>query len=101
MSWLLSALLRLIAWLVLLIPGFIFSVAGLFQVGAQALLSVPTGQVWFGLHSGSLQLIQPAIERYLTPLLWDNIFAPLLQISPLWWLAIGFAMLILARIIRR
>ena len=35
------------------------------------------------------------------PVLWDSVFAPLLQISPLWWLAIGVVLLIVARIIRR
>lgn len=33
----------------------------------------PLGQVWYSLHADSLLLIQPAIERYLHPILWDPI----------------------------
>ncbi|MEL6196598.1 MAG: hypothetical protein AAFT19_02005 [Pseudomonadota bacterium] len=29
------------------------------------------GELWFRIHPGSLQLLQPAIERYLHPGLWD------------------------------
>ncbi|MEM9781078.1 MAG: hypothetical protein AAF899_01250 [Pseudomonadota bacterium] len=29
------------------------------------------GEVWFAIHPDSLQLLQPAVERHLDPVLWD------------------------------
>ncbi|MGB0843796.1 MAG: hypothetical protein ACPGVN_03525 [Alphaproteobacteria bacterium] len=37
------------------------------------------GAFWFKVHPDSLQLIQPAIERYLTPVLWQSVIAPFLS----------------------
>ena len=31
------------------------------------------GSFWYWCHSGSLQLLEPAVTRYLSPLLWDPI----------------------------
>lgn len=36
------------------------------------------GTNWYALHPTSLQLAQPAIQRYLTPELWDSVIQPLL-----------------------
>ncbi|MGI9508997.1 MAG: hypothetical protein ACR2QJ_06580 [Geminicoccaceae bacterium] len=44
---------------------------------------IPTGELWFRLHSYSLNLSQAVIQRYLHPGLWDPVIISLLQ-WPLW-----------------
>ena len=36
------------------------------------------GELWFAAHAPSLNLYQAVVERYISPLLWDNVLAPLL-----------------------
>ncbi|MFQ5623109.1 MAG: hypothetical protein ACE5FS_06905 [Paracoccaceae bacterium] len=50
------------------------------------------GDVWFNFHQESLQLIQPAIERYVSVALWDWVFRPLLT-TPLAPILLGLAIL--------
>jgi hypothetical protein len=38
----------------------------------------PLGKVWFTIHPGSLQILQPAIERHVAPWLWSDIVQPVL-----------------------
>lgn len=40
------------------------------------------GEWWFWIHSGSLQVLQPAIERHVSVALWDLMVQPLLE-SPM------------------
>jgi len=37
-----------------------------------------TGTVWSQIHFGSLQVIQPAIERYIGPWVWEQLVFPVL-----------------------
>jgi hypothetical protein len=39
----------------------------------------PLGQIWFELHSNSLQLLEPAIVRHVHPFVWEWLVFPLLQ----------------------
>ena len=41
------------------------------------------GRVWFELAPGSLQALQPAIERHLAEWLWQDLLFPLLQLPAL------------------
>ena len=51
----------------------------LFRWGGQGPLAfADIGTDWYALHPTSLQLAQPAVQRYLTPELWDNVIQPLL-----------------------
>ena len=43
----------------------------------------PIGQVWFDFDRDSLLGLQPGVERYLTPVIWENLIGPML----LWPLA--------------
>lgn len=38
------------------------------------------GELWFVAHAPSLNLYQAVVERYISPLLWDKVLAPLLFI---------------------
>jgi hypothetical protein len=53
------------------------------------------GETWNGLHSTSLQLVQPAIERHLAQWLWDPVMLNILTAPT--WLVLGIvgALLIL------
>lgn len=37
------------------------------------------GEWWFWAHPSSLQLMQPALERHVSPLLWDPVMLTLLE----------------------
>jgi len=43
-----------------------------------ALTFTATGELWFTLHSGSLNLLQAITQRYIFPALWDPIFVTVL-----------------------
>lgn len=65
------------------------------QTGSYRLLA--TGELWFRLDAGSLNLIQAVVQRYIHPVLWDPLLVSLLQ-WPAWpWLGgLGAALLALA-----
>lgn len=44
---------------------------------------VPSGEFWFTVHVGSLNLAQAVVQRYIHPALWDPVIAGLLQ-WPAW-----------------
>ena len=45
----------------------------------------PIGQVWFNFDRNSLLGLQPGIERYLSPVIWENAVGPML----LWPMAVA------------
>lgn len=70
---------RLIGF-ILLLGGFILLVASLFGlVTGGGWEPMKLGTAWFNIHSGSLQVVQPAVERYLSPVLWQSVIAPVLN----------------------
>ena len=74
-------------------------------VESGTLLAKPLGQVWRELDKDSLLLLQPAVERYLTPWLWQRVLFPLLLQPPIAaagaFAALGFVLLLIARLFRR
>ena len=64
--------------------------------------SVPFGQVWFDLHKDSLLLLQPALERHVSPFLWDPVMTTILE-APAWavFLVPGVILLLLGSLRRR
>ena len=46
---------------------------------------LPIGQVWFNFDRGTLLGLQPGIERYLSPVIWENMVGPML----LWPMAVA------------
>ncbi|MGH1440399.1 MAG: hypothetical protein ACRBBR_09835 [Cellvibrionaceae bacterium] len=71
--------------------GWIFFVIALALLGGEIVSSLQAGewtpqllgQLWFELDSGSLNLVQAVIQRYLLPALWDPIILTLL-LWPAW-----------------
>jgi len=43
-----------------------------------AFVFLPIGQVWFNIDRGTLLGLQPGIERYLSPVIWENAVGPIL-----------------------
>lgn len=43
----------------------------------------PLGAVFFRLDPGLLNLVQAVVQRYLLPMLWDNVLLPVLE-APVW-----------------
>jgi hypothetical protein len=56
---------------VFLLLGFVVLVSDILAAGEQGFRLSALGEWWFWLHPDSLQLLQPAIERHLSPALWD------------------------------
>lgn len=53
-----------------------------------------TGAVWAQIHFGSLQVFQPAIERYIGPWLWERLIFPVL-LTPFAPLMFGLSLVVL------
>ena len=51
----------------------------------------PAGKWWYDVDPESLQLAQPAVERYVDPALWTLIIQPVLE-QPLVFVCFGFAL---------
>ncbi len=70
--------------LVLLATGFIFFVYDGAKTLADNVIRVTkVGDVWNQVHSTSLQLLQPAIERHVADWLWDPVILSVLT-APTW-----------------
>ena len=74
---------RLFAWLLIILA---LALAGLevsefFRTGAYESRSL--GRLWFQLDRGSLNLVQAAIQRHVTPSLWDPVLVSVLK-TPTW-----------------
>jgi hypothetical protein len=93
--------LRLIGWLLILVAlGLLAHEVYLWATTGEWKL-LAAGQLWFDLHKDSLLLVQPAIERYLWPPLWDPIETALTW--PAWAVigGIGLIVLALTQLVRR
>ena len=63
----------------------------------------PIGQIWFDLHRNSLLALQPAVERYLSPVIWENAIGPMLlwPLAPtLFFLGLFFVFIAIFRVFR-
>lgn len=53
------------------------------SLGEGALSMTPLGQHWFNLSPGTLSLAQSAIEKHVSPALWDPVVVTIL-LAPAW-----------------
>ncbi|MBK0400111.1 hypothetical protein H0I76_13000 [Limibaculum sp. M0105] len=91
--------------------GLVFLGFGLVVLGADVAAAYSSddgfrlsalGEWWFAIHPDSLQLLQPAVERHLSPALWDPGIQSLLEWPlALEALALGALFLLLGRPWRR
>ncbi len=64
---------------------------------------LPIGQVWFNFDRDSLLGLQPGVERYLSPVIWENAIGPMLlwpMAGALFFVAVFFAAISILRIMR-
>ena len=70
---------RLLGWLLLVVGLGILAWDLLPVATAESAPELSAlGDIWFALHPNSLQLLQPAIERHVSPVLWDPFVLALL-----------------------
>jgi|SRR5215475_4293676 len=69
------------------------------SIAGRQLVFTPLGQVWNNIHSTSLQLLQPAIERHISPYVWDPVVLNILTAPA--WLVLGIVGAILMLIGRK
>jgi hypothetical protein len=68
----------------ILAAGFVFFVYdGTRSIAGNALYTTKLGEIWNAVHSTSLQLLQPAIERHVAVWLWDPVLLSVLT-APVW-----------------
>ena len=89
---------RLLTWLGAVLiaaaaAALVYEAVLAFQTGGWRIL--PAGEIWFRLDTGSLNLAQAIVQRYLHPYVWDPLIAGFLQ-WPLWASlgGVGFALTI-------
>ncbi len=93
----LSRAARALGWAlaVLALAAFAWDLWGGFQAGA--FMFRPTGELWYGLHPPSLNATQAAVQRHVSPALWDRALFPMLT-APAWiLLAVPAALLLRVR----
>jgi len=93
---------RTVGWLLILaaVAAFGRDVFGWLDTGQWD--SKLVGELWYELHRDSLQLLQPAIERYVLPALWSYVIFPIL-LAPAWlvFAVPGIVLLLLPRVCHR
>ncbi len=65
---------------------------------------LPIGQVWFNFDRGTLLGLQPGVERYLSPVIWENAIGPMLlwPMAPtLFFVGLFFAAIAIWRAVRK
>lgn len=70
----------------------------------EAFAFLPIGQVWFNFDRGTLLGLQPGIERYLSPVIWENAVGPMLlwPMAPaLFFVGLFFAAVAIWRAVRK
>jgi hypothetical protein len=83
----------------ILAAGFVFFVYdGTKSIAGSALYTTKLGDTWGVVHSASLQMLQPAIERHVAVWLWDPVALSVLT-APTWLVfgVLGAALILLGR----
>jgi hypothetical protein len=91
-------LFRFLGFLILA-GGFIALVYdGTKSIAGSAFVFTPLGQIWTNVHSKSLQLLQPAIERHVAEWLWDPVVLNVLT-APAWlvFAILGAVLMVIGR----
>ncbi|GGB57922.1 hypothetical protein GCM10011316_32510 [Roseibium aquae] len=65
------------------------------SIGASDLVFMPIGQLWFDLSRETLNLAQAAVQRHVSPVLWDPVIMTVLT-WPVWAVATPLGLVCLA-----
>ena len=87
-----------LGWLLLALALMAGGAEGLASLQAGAWEPISFGQIWYDLHKESLALAQPAVQRYLHPVIWDYLLVSIL-LWPAWLLPLilGLVLMLLCR----
>ena len=72
-----------LGWVLALSAGFVLGAELVSFAGTGKYHIIAAGELWFELHSGSLNLSQAVIQRYLHPWLWEPAIVTVLR-APAW-----------------
>lgn len=75
--------------------GWLITAAALMAAGAEIFASLEAGayqglalgELWFKIHTGSLNISQAIIQRYVHPFVWDPVIVTILQWPA--WITLG------------
>ena len=89
---------RVFSWLLLALALMAAGAEALASLQAGAWEPISFGQIWYDLHKESLALAQPAVQRYLHPVIWDYLLVSIL-LWPAWLLPLilGLVLMLLCR----
>jgi hypothetical protein len=91
-------LFRLIGWLFILFALAVLGLGAWYWSATGEFHLFATGELWYRLDPGSLNLMQAVTQRYVSPWLWDQVVTPvLLQPAALVLALVGFVLLFLTR----
>lgn len=90
---------RVIGWILIATAIALLVTDIIAWINTGALAFAVTGELWFTLHSGSLNLLQAITQRYIFPALWDPIIVTVLLLPAS--LVLGVPGLILSYACRR
>jgi hypothetical protein len=80
---------RLIGWIFILMALIVLGLDILAWANGAPLTMTQAGQLWFNIDRGSIGVTQAAIQRYVSPQLWDPVIVTIL----LWPAALIFGVL--------
>ena len=86
----------ILGWLLLLVALGVLVWEFLGRKEGEAFRLHPAGQFWYALDSGSLNLTQAVVERYLWPPLWDPVILSVLQLPAIVVIGVPGLLIILA-----
>ena len=89
---------RVLSWLLLALAFMGVGAEALASLQAGTWETISFGQIWYDIHKESLALAQPAVQRYLHPVIWDYLLVSIL-LWPAWLLPLilGLVLMLLCR----
>ncbi len=70
---------RAVSYLLVSIAFVFIVLDGIRSLAAESIVLTPLGQIWFNLHSSSINLVQPSLEARGLGFLWDPVLVFILQ----------------------
>ena len=91
-------ILRFLGLWILALAFFVFVYDGTRSIAGNQLVITSVGEIWNNIHSTSLQLLQPAIERHVAVWLWNPVILTVLTApAALVFAIIGAFLMLLGR----
>ena len=93
---------HIVGWTLLIVALVIAIRDGLSSLDQNQFVVRPLGQLWYEIDPPSLNTLQAAVERYISPALWDPAIITVLQVPAVAFFGVlGIVFLLLSRASRR